>query len=83
MEYIITFKNTHFAIKAEQKLLAKNLKVGVLPLPTQISAGCGICLKIYQDDLKTALEELISIPEIEIFSKTGGQYEKINNCNQH
>jgi len=82
MEYIITFKNTHFAIKAEQKLLAKNLQVGVLPLPTQISAGCGICLKIQQGDLETALEELSSIPEIEIFSKTGGHYEKINNYNQ-
>ena len=58
MEYIITFKTTNHAIKAEQTLLEHNFQVGVLPLPTQISAGCGISLRIKSDDIKPALEAL-------------------------
>ncbi|MCL2233323.1 MAG: DUF3343 domain-containing protein [Treponema sp.] len=57
MEYIITFKNTNFAIKAEQCLLEK-MNVGVLPLPSQISAGCGICLRVKQDEIDAALAAL-------------------------
>ncbi len=45
MEYLLTFKTTNAAIKAEQALLAQDIPVGVVPLPSQISAGCGICLK--------------------------------------
>ena len=44
MEYVLTFKNTNFAIKSEQYLLVKKLHVSVIPLPSDISAGCGICL---------------------------------------
>jgi len=69
MEYIITFKNTNFAIKAEQCLLEKKLRVGVLPLPSQISAGCGICLRVKPDEIKSALEILAgkSIVGINLF----------------
>ena len=58
MEYIISFKNTNFAIKAEQCLLDQKLQVGVLPLPFQISAGCGICLRIKQTEIEMALKAL-------------------------
>jgi hypothetical protein len=55
MEYIITFNNTNSAIKAEQCLLSQRLFAGVLPLPSQISAGCGICLRIKAEDVKATL----------------------------
>jgi hypothetical protein len=72
MEYIITFKNTNFAIKAEQCLFEKKLRVGVLPLPSQISAGCGICLRVKPDEIKAALEILAgkSIDEAGLFLRT-------------
>jgi len=72
MEYIITFKNTNFAIKAEQCLLEQKLGVGVLPLPSQISAGCGICLRVKPDEIKPALEILAkkNIDEIGLFLRT-------------
>ena len=54
MEYIITFTSTSFAIKAEKTLLAQELQVGVLPLPSQISAGCGICLRIKPEEIRSA-----------------------------
>jgi hypothetical protein len=58
MEYVITFKSTNLAIKAERCLLEQKLRVGVTPLPNQISAGCGICLRINQDEIKAALKAL-------------------------
>ena len=58
MEYIVTFKNTNFAIKAEQCLLEQKLRVSVLPLPSLISTGCGICLRIKPDEIKSALDIL-------------------------
>jgi len=54
MEYIITFTTTSSAIKAEKTLLAQELQVGVLPLPSQISAGCGICLRIKPEEILSA-----------------------------
>jgi hypothetical protein len=78
MEYIITFKNTNFAIKAEQCLLEQKLQVGVLPLPSQISAGCGICLRVNQDEIKQALEALAgkSVDVQSLYSREAenGQY---------
>jgi len=55
MEYVITFNNTNHAIKAEQCLLKHSLQVGVLPLPAQIKAGCGISLRVALSDIKTAI----------------------------
>jgi len=71
MEYIITFKNTNFAIKAEQCLLEQKMKVSVLPLPSQISAGCGICLKVTQTEIIQALKALTDngINERGLFSR--------------
>jgi selenide,water dikinase len=72
MEYIITFKNTNLAIKAEQCLLEQKLPVSVIPLPSQISAGCGICLRVIPNEMKQALKILADkqINEIGIYSRT-------------
>lgn len=77
-EFIITFKNTNFAIKAEQCLLKQGLKVGVLPLPSQISAGCGICIRISQAEIKSALTAAKDngISEVGLYSRVSenGRY---------
>ena len=71
MEYIITFKNTNLAIKAEQCLLEQKLQVSVLPLPSQIRAGCGICLRTSENEIKPALEAFAknNINEIVLYSR--------------
>ena len=78
MEYIITFKNTNLAIKAEQCLLEQKLQIGVLPLPSQISAGCGICLRVKQDEINAALAALADrqIPAAGVYSRVteNGRY---------
>jgi hypothetical protein len=58
MEYVVTFDSTNQAIKAERCLLERKLQVGVLPLPPQIRAGCGICLRVGQDGIRQALAAL-------------------------
>jgi hypothetical protein len=58
MEYVLIFENTNMVMKAERCLLAKKLNVNALPLPNEISAGCGICLRIGPEDLEVALGAL-------------------------
>ena len=57
---------------SEQYLLGQKLKISVLPLPEQISAGCGICLRISQSDIDVVLKALADkqINILELFSKT-------------
>lgn len=39
---IITFPNAHLVLKSEK--LLKDLDIEVIPLPSQISSGCGLCI---------------------------------------
>lgn len=83
-EYILTFKNTNFVIKAEQSLLANKIKTRVMPLPSQISAGCGLCLRIDYNKIESALGilEEKNINEIGLFSRMNRedkfQYEELS-----
>jgi selenide,water dikinase len=78
IEYIITFGSTNYAIKSEQILLDKGLHVGVLPLPAQISAGCGISLRVAPDEARAALMALAEggVWEYGLHGRTGegGRY---------
>lgn len=55
---MLTFKNTNFAITSEQYLLAKKLHVSAIPLPSDISAGCGISLRLMDDEIEMAISIL-------------------------
>lgn len=59
-EYVLTFARTHDAMRAEQALLAAGLMPGVLPLPSSIRAGCGLCLRVAPDAYAAALRALAS-----------------------
>jgi len=78
MEYIIAFKTTNRAIQAERCLLEQKIAVGVAPLPSQIKAGCGICLRIKPNEIEIAVRVLSdnSIEGIELYSrkKEEGKY---------
>lgn len=60
MGRIITFTSTNNAIKGESILIKNGLAVTVMPLPTEIRAGCGICLGVKDDDMISAMDILIS-----------------------
>lgn len=82
MRYIITFPNTHMAILAEKSLLQGGFSVGVMPVPSSISAGCGIALRVtdYQA-AKTHVSEnniLISAIYQAITSEKGTVYKQVD-----
>ena len=45
-------------MRAEQALTETNLRPLVMPLPSQIRAGCGLCLRIDPEHHKRALQAL-------------------------
>jgi hypothetical protein len=54
VECIFTFARTRDAIEGEKKLLAGGMRPGVMPLPDQLGAGCGICLRVGPAELEKA-----------------------------
>lgn len=77
--YIITFKNTHEAMKAENQTELNNLKVTVIPTPTYITKSCGISLKVDKDNFH-GIEKLINDNKISIkniYLKEGNEHKLI------
>ncbi len=51
---IAVFESTRAAIEAERACLAAGVKCQAIPLPREISAGCGIALEVNLDDFVKA-----------------------------
>jgi len=47
---VISFESTHMAIKSEKLLLDIGLNIRIIPVPREITASCGLALKINIDD---------------------------------
>lgn len=60
MTAVYTFYNTHGAITGEKAMLAENLPVEVINIPSAISAGCGLCLSLPESELQKGLNALNS-----------------------
>jgi hypothetical protein len=71
--YIVTFQNTHEAMKAEREAIKKQIKLVVIPTPTYITKSCGISLKIEEDEIHNiiGLIKLETIKVKEIFIRSG------------
>lgn len=75
--YILTFQNTHGAISAENVLKEENVKVEIMPTPTNITKSCGISIKVSDEYIKK-VEEMFSNGKLKIKSiyvKNGTNYE--------
>ena len=55
MQILLTFGDTRNAINAEKKLAGHNIPISVMPLPTQLGAGCGLSLRLDESKLVEAL----------------------------
>lgn len=66
-------------MKAEKILLNEHLKIDVAGIPSAISAGCGLCLRMSKENLATAFNLLttqkITIQQIYIYDRD--EYHKI------
>lgn len=49
--YVVAFDSTHHAIFMEQTLKNSGKEVMMIPTPREISASCGLSLKIKKEDL--------------------------------
>lgn len=61
---IVTFNNTHEAMKAESVCINEKLKVTMMPTPTYITKSCGISLKA-DIDIVDSLKEIIKDKKME------------------
>lgn len=66
--YVVTFQNTHEAMKAEREAIKAKIKVVVIPTPTYITKSCGISLKIEEENIQGIIDltktEAIKVKEI-------------------
>lgn len=60
--YVITFESTHLAISTEKLLLA-SVAVEMVPTPREISASCGLSLKIKMEHLEQVIQALTDQPK--------------------
>lgn len=63
--YIITFQNTHQAMKGEQVLKQNKVKCNVMPTPTMITRSCGISI-IFKEEEKSKINTLVKQNELEV-----------------
>ncbi len=78
--YIITFNNTHEAMKGESLCIEKKIKATMMPTPTYITKSCGISLKLNKD-VKEELESIVCNGELKyksIFQFKDGKLAEIN-----
>lgn len=60
--YVITFESTHLAISTEKLLLAA-VAVEMVPTPREISASCGLSLKVKIEHLDQVIQVLSVQPK--------------------
>lgn len=57
--YILSFETTTDAMKAE-KYLQSNFTIAVMPVPREISSGCGLAIRFQDPDISAVMEFLRS-----------------------
>ncbi len=59
--YCLTFDSTHYAIKIEKRMKETSVNGVMIPTPREVSASCGLSLKILEEDK----EEMLNLLEEE------------------
>lgn len=57
-EIVLTFIGTHQAITAEKVLKEDNISLRVMALPSQIEAGCGLCIRVSVEEYERSMHIL-------------------------
>ena len=59
LRLVVTFASTHQAMKMEQYAKDEKIRGRIIPLPREISAGCGLCYSAPPE----ARDEVLSVVE--------------------
>lgn len=59
--YILAFETTTNAMQAE-KLLKDIFKIAIMPVPREISSGCGLAIRFQEPDETAIIEHLKTSP---------------------
>lgn len=70
MRNILLFRNIRKVMQAEKVLIAAKLKFKVMPVPSQLSSECGVCIEVEEVHSKEIEQRLIE-------KKIAFQYEQI------
>lgn len=71
---VISTDSTHFVINLEKILLEKNIQCRIIPLPVEISANCGLAVKLdekYLEQAKEIISENNFLVNIALVEKNG------------
>lgn len=52
MDYLLIFKNTHYALACEKIFTQQNVCYNIMPSPSQVSNSCGISIAVKNNDLE-------------------------------
>ena len=64
---IITFHNTHFAMKAKKVLERNGRRSETIPVPREFSSECGFCCKVIWEE-REEIEKILRENSVEIDS---------------
>jgi len=64
---IVTFHNTHFALKAKKLLQRNGKRIETIPVPRELSSECGFCCKVLWDEIEE-IERIFRDNNVEIDS---------------
>lgn len=56
--YIMTFSHTTEAMAFEKKCISENIPGRIIPLPVEISAGCGLAWRMTEEEYKVYSDKI-------------------------
>ncbi|MCI6152152.1 MAG: DUF3343 domain-containing protein [Fusobacterium perfoetens] len=62
---VVSAESTHLVIKVEKILLNENIECRIIPLPTEISANCGLAVKLEEKYLEK-VKEIVNRENLEV-----------------
>lgn len=75
--YIVTFKNTHEAIRAENVSKENDISITVVPTPTAITLSCGICIRLEEEYIKAFIALGDKIQYKAIYEQNNREYKEL------
>ncbi|MCL2084938.1 MAG: DUF3343 domain-containing protein [Oscillospiraceae bacterium] len=75
---VLTFHNTHGALRCERVLESAGMPVKVIPMPAEIGSDCALCVRLPEEELSEALALLdgAEVKYKDIYRQDGGAFTK-------